>query len=60
MIVTPSLNKDSFIFKIKESFNIQVNEKNFKLTISHNENIIFFEIEENNIFPKKFIVYIKV
>ena len=53
MIGTPSLNKDSFIFKIKEIFNIQVNEKNFKLTISHNENIIFFEIEDNNIFPKK-------
>ena len=44
---------ESFIFNAKESFNVKVKEKNFKLTISYNENIIFFEIEENDAFPKK-------
>ena len=40
-------------FDLKESFKFQSNEKNFLLNISLNEKLIFFEIEEKNIFPKE-------
>jgi hypothetical protein len=40
-------------FDSKESFEIQSNKKNFLLNISLNEKLIFFKIEEKNIFPKE-------
>ena len=40
-------------FDLKESFEIKSNEKNFILTISINEKLIFFEIEEKDLFPKE-------
>ena len=46
--------KSEIRYDFKESFNIKSNEnKDIKLTISYNERIILFEVEELNIFPKK-------
>ena len=39
-------------FDIKESFEINSNEKNYTLKISLNDKLMYFEIEEKNIFPK--------
>ena len=39
-------------FDIKESFEINSNEKNYALKISLNDKLMYFEIEEKNIFPK--------
>ena len=39
-------------FKVSETFNMKVNENNIKLMISYNDEIILFEAEEENIFPK--------
>ena len=38
-------------FDIKETFEINSNEKNYVLKISLNDKLIYFEIEEKNIFP---------
>ena len=39
-------------FTTKESFEIHSNEKNYILKVSLNDKLIFFEVEEKNIFPK--------
>ena len=39
-------------FDIKESFEINSDQKNYELKISLNEKIIFFEVDEKDIFPK--------
>ena len=39
-------------FTTKESFEIHSNEKNYVLKVSLNDKLIFFEVEEKNIFPK--------
>ena len=39
-------------FTTKESFEIHSNKKNYVLKISLNDKLIFFEVEEKNIFPK--------
>ena len=39
-------------FDTKESFEINSDQKNYELKISLNENIIFFEVDEKDIFPK--------
>lgn len=39
-------------FNFTETFNIKVNDNNIKLSISYNDEIIYFEAEEENIFPK--------
>ena len=39
-------------FTTKESFEIHPNEKNYILKVSLNDKLIFFEVEEKNIFPK--------
>jgi hypothetical protein len=39
-------------FDTKESFDINSEQKNYELKISLNENIIFFEVDEKDIFPK--------
>ena len=48
-------------FDLKESFEIQSTENNFLFNISLNEKLIFFEIEEKNIFPKQeYSVYLSL
>ena len=42
----------SINFNIKESFEINSNEKNYVLKISLNDKLMYFEIEEKNIFPQ--------
>ena len=42
----------SINFDTKESFEINSNEKNYVLKISLNEKLIYFEVEEKNVFPK--------
>ena len=39
-------------FTTKESFEIRSNEKNYILKVSLNDKLMFFEVEEKNIFPK--------
>ena len=48
-LCSPGPNID---FSIKKSFEIHSNEKNYLLKVSLNDKLIFFEIEEKNIFPK--------
>ena len=51
---TPLLSKNEIKFSISESFTIKGNnENNIRLKISYNEKIIFFEAEEENVFPKQ-------
>jgi len=45
--------KPEMKFNTKKTFEIKTNEQNFKLSISHNEELILFEIEKENIFPKQ-------
>ena len=40
-------------FDTKESFEINSDQKNYELKISLNESIIFFEVDEKDIFPKE-------
>ena len=48
-------------FNKKESFEIEGNEKKYKLNISNNEKLMFFEIEEKNKFPKQdFNIYLSL
>ena len=50
----PLLSKNEIKFSISESFTIKGNnENNIRLKISYNEKIIFFEAEEENVFPKQ-------
>ena len=51
--IESSQSLEEITFDLKESFEIQSNEGNFILNISLNENLIFFEIEEKNKFPKE-------
>ena len=51
---SPLLSKNEIKFSISESFTIKGNnENNIRLKISYNEKIIFFEAEEENVFPKQ-------
>ena len=51
---TPLLSKNEIKFSISESFTIKGNnDNNIRLKISYNEKIIFFEAEEENVFPKQ-------
>ena len=52
METPPFENENKINFNFSESFDIKVNEKNIKLKISYNEKLIFFEAEEEDIFPK--------
>ena len=45
-------------FDIKETFEINSNEKDYVLKISLNDKLIYFEIEEKNFFLMKNIIYI--
>ena len=50
----PLLSKNEIKFSLSESFTIKGNnENNIRLKISYNEKIIFFEAEEENVFPKQ-------
>jgi len=51
--IESSQSLEEITFDLKESFEIQSNEGNFILNISLNENLIFFEVEEKNKFPKE-------
>ena len=51
---SPLLSKNEIKFSISESFTIKGNnDNNIRLKISYNEKIIFFEAEEENVFPKQ-------
>ena len=51
---SPLLSKNEIKFSISESFTIKGNNDNkIRLKISYNEKIIFFEAEEENVFPKQ-------
>ena len=51
---SPLLSKNEIKFSISESFAIKGNnDNNIRLKISYNEKIIFFEAEEENVFPKQ-------
>ena len=45
--------KPELKFNIKKTFEIKSNEQNFKLSLSHNEELMLFEIEKENAFPKQ-------
>lgn len=49
---TPSSEKN-MNFDVRESFEINSEQKTFEFKISFNEKIIFFEVEEKNAFPKE-------
>ena len=53
MITAPLVSSNEMNFDKNESFIIICNEKEINLTISFNEKIIFFEVEEKDIFPKE-------
>ena len=53
MTSPPNALENKINFSSTETFNIQINEQNFKLKISYNEKIMFFEIEEENDFQRK-------
>ena len=51
---SPLLSKNEIKFSTSESFTIKGNnDNNIRLKISYNEKIIFFEAEEENVFPKQ-------
>ena len=57
---SPPPNKE-IKFDIKESFELSSDDQKFLLKIFLNENLIFFEVEEFNIFPKKeFNIYLSL
>ena len=45
--------KPEMKFNIQKTFEIKTNEQNFKLTLSHNKELMLFEIEKENTFPKQ-------
>ena len=53
MISPPNALEKKINFNSSETFNIEINEQKFKLKISYNEKIMFFEIDEENIFQRK-------
>ena len=53
MTSPPNALENKINFSSTETFNIQINEQKFKLKISYNEKIMFFEIEEENDFQRK-------
>ena len=54
MTSPPNALENKINFNTTETFNIQINEQQtFKLKISYNEKIMFFEIDEENIFQRK-------
>ena len=53
MTSPPNALENKINFSSTETFNIQINEQKFKLKISYNETIMFFEIEEENDFQRK-------
>ena len=57
---TPS-NEKNMNFDVTESFEINSEQKTFEFKISSNEKIIFFEVEEKNVFPKEdFNIYLSL
>ena len=57
MSCPPLASNDGKLIEIKynkeASYEVDSNGKKYKLKISNNESIIFFEIEEINVFPKQ-------
>ena len=53
MTSPPNALENKINFSSTETFNIQINEQKFKLKISLNEKIMFFEIDEENVFQRK-------
>ena len=54
MTSPPNALENKIKFSSTETFNIQINEQQkFKLKISYNEKIMFFEIDEENVFQRK-------
>ena len=53
MTSPPNALENKIKFSSTETFNIQINEQKFKLKISLNEKIMFFEIDEENVFQRK-------
>ena len=48
-------------FDLKETFEINSNKINYLLKISINEKLIFFEVEEKDLFPKmEFNIYLSL
>ena len=53
MTSPPNALENKIKFSSTETFNIQINEQKYKLKISYNEKIMFFEIDEENVFQRK-------
>jgi len=53
MTSPPNALENKIKFSSTETFNIQINEQKYKLKISYNEKIMFFEIDEENVFERK-------
>ena len=52
MTSPPDALENKMKFSSTETFNIQINEQKYKLKISYNEKIMFFEIDEENVFQR--------
>ena len=53
MTSPPNALENKIKFSSTETFNIQINEQKYKKKISYNEKIMFFEIDEENVFQRK-------
>jgi len=53
IIKESSPSENGINYNVKEDFNIKTDKNSVKLTIAYNEKIIYFEAEEDKVFPKK-------
>ena len=60
MTSPPNALENKIKFSSTKTFNIQINEQKYKLKISYNEKIMFFELMKRMFFKEKNLIYIKV